>query len=136
VVDDEHSIREITRLTLEVNNYRVLLASDGAEAISVYMQHRDETALVITDIMMPIMNGRALIHALRKLDRGLPILAFSAADRSDPLVGTLDDEGILLVRKPASQRSLLAEVALALRKARFEMERAGLERSDLAHFSI
>ena len=114
VVDDEHTVREITKLTLEANNYRVLLASDGAEALSTFLQNQREVALVMTDVMMPIMNGRALIHALRKMSPGLPIVAFSAADKSDPLVGTIEMEGLELLRKPATKTQLLGGVAAAL----------------------
>ena len=119
VVDDEHSMREIAKLTLEDQNYRVLLASDGAEAISVYLQNRDEVALVITDIMMPMMNGRAMIHALHKFNPDLPIVAFSAAEPSDPLVGSLDEEKVKLLRKPATPHQLLTAAAEALAAARF-----------------
>ena len=117
VVDDDHSVRQITKLTLEAHNYRVVLANDGAEALSVYVQNMAGVALVITDIMMPIMNGRALVHALRKLAPKLPVLAFSAAEASNPLVGTLGDEGLRLLRKPATPGQLLAAVADALHPA-------------------
>jgi PAS domain S-box-containing protein len=136
VVDDEHSIREITKLTLEVHNYRVLLANDGAEALSVYMQHREETALIVTDIMMPMMNGRALIHALRKFDPELPVLAFSAADRSEPLLRALEAEKVPTLKKPAAPRQLLAAVYEALHPAIPEMELAAVARSCSTHFSI
>ncbi len=114
VVDDEHSIRQITKLTLEAGNYRVVMANDGAEALSLYLEHREEVALVMTDVMMPIMNGRALIHALRKLAPGLPVLACSAAERSNPLVGALDAERVTLLRKPATRSQMLAAIAAAL----------------------
>ncbi len=115
VTDDDHSVREITKLTLEAHNYRVLLATNGAEALSVYLQHREETALVITDILMPVMHGRALIHALRQLSPSLPVLAFSAADHSNPLVGTLGEVGVALLCKPATSVQLLTAVAKALK---------------------
>jgi len=136
VADDEHSVREITRLTLEVHNYRVMLANNGAEALSAFIQHREETALVITDIMMPIMNGRALIHALRKFDPRLPIVAFSAGDRSDPLVATLDEEGVPHLRKPATPRQLLTAVAEAMRQKPPETDLAAVGRTCSTHFSI
>ena len=134
VVDDEHSMREITKLTLEDQNYRVLLASDGAEAISVYLQNRDEVSLVITDIMMPIMNGRAMIHALRKFNPDLPVVAFSAADRTDPLIGTLENEKVRLLKKPASPFQLLTATSEALAASKFSQ--AQREVPSLAQFCI
>ncbi len=95
----------------------MILADDGAEAISAYLQHQADVALIITDILMPIMNGRALIHALRKLAPTLPILAFSGADEGDPLVGTLATDGVTLLRKPATPADLLMAIAEALQPA-------------------
>lgn len=63
VVDDEASARQITGRTLEAFGYRVVLASDGAEAVAVYAMRRNEIAAVITDMMMPVMDGPAAIQA-------------------------------------------------------------------------
>jgi two-component system cell cycle sensor histidine kinase/response regulator CckA len=77
VVDDEVSILQITRQTLEAFGYRVLTAEDGAQAIATFAAHRDEVALVLTDMMMPVMDGAALIAALRRLQPGISIVAVS-----------------------------------------------------------
>ncbi len=77
VVDDEVSILSITRQTLEAFGYRVVTAEDGAQAISVYALHRDEIALVLTDMMMPIMDGPALVTALRRINPRVRIIAAS-----------------------------------------------------------
>jgi len=58
VVDDEAAIREIAKGTLENFGYRVLTASDGAEALALYAEHKGEIAVVLTDMMMPLMNGQ------------------------------------------------------------------------------
>ncbi len=57
MVDDEASILTITSQTLEAFGYRVLTARDGAEAVAVYAEHKDEIAVVLTDMMMPVMDG-------------------------------------------------------------------------------
>ena len=57
LVDDEVSILDITRQTLEAFGYRVIVAEDGAQAIGQYALHRPEIALVLTDMMMPVMDG-------------------------------------------------------------------------------
>jgi PAS domain S-box-containing protein len=77
VVDDEVSIRDITQQTLERFGYQVILASDGAEAVSLYNAQRDRIALVITDMMMPVMDGAATIHALTKINPDIRIIAAS-----------------------------------------------------------
>lgn len=77
VVDDEESIRNVSRRTLERYGYHVLTAANGAEAVSVYVAHRDKVAVVITDMAMPIMDGPATIMALRSLDPHLRIIGSS-----------------------------------------------------------
>jgi two-component system cell cycle sensor histidine kinase/response regulator CckA len=68
MVDDEAAIREITRSTLEAAGYQVLTASDGTEAVALYAQRAGDIKVVITDIVMPYMDGLATIRALRKLN--------------------------------------------------------------------
>ncbi|MEW6735392.1 MAG: response regulator [Acidobacteriota bacterium] len=77
VVDDEASIREITKATLEAYGYEVLTANDGAEAIAIYAENRNRIAAVITDMMMPYMDGPATIRAMQKLDPNVTIIAAS-----------------------------------------------------------
>ncbi len=77
VVDDEESIRAIARKILEAFGYRVLTATDGAEALTLYAANRADIALVITDMMMPVMDGAATIHALRKLNPAVRVVAAS-----------------------------------------------------------
>jgi CheY-like chemotaxis protein len=77
VVDDEGSVRQITKQTLEAFGYRVILASDGVEAIAAYARESSEIAAVITDMMMPMMDGPATIQVLRKMNPDLPIIAAS-----------------------------------------------------------
>ncbi len=77
IVDDEASILTVTSQTLQAFGYRVLTATDGAHAIGVYAEHRQEIALVLTDMAMPIMDGPALIHALRRINPKIKIIAAS-----------------------------------------------------------
>jgi CheY-like chemotaxis protein len=77
VVEDESAIRDVTRLTLEGAGYRVLTAEDGASALAVFAEHRHDIQLVLTDIVMPIMDGPATIRALEKMDPDIRIIAAS-----------------------------------------------------------
>jgi CheY-like chemotaxis protein len=80
VVDDERAVREVAQRTLQRFGYRVMLASHGAEAVALYAQHRDRIAAVLTDMAMPIMDGPALIVALRAMDPAVRIIASSGLD--------------------------------------------------------
>jgi PAS domain S-box-containing protein len=77
IVDDEASVRQITQQTLEAFGYRVIVACDGAEALSIYAPRQAEIAAVVTDMMMPIMDGPALIQVLQRMNPKMPILAAS-----------------------------------------------------------
>jgi len=77
LVDDEAAFREITQATLEKYGYRVLAAADGTEALTLFMQNRNEVKLVMTDIMMPVMDGAELIRALIKMDVDVRFIAIS-----------------------------------------------------------
>jgi len=77
VVDDEAAVQQITKQTLETFGYRVLLAADGAEAVSLYSKHRSDVALVLTDMMMPVMDGPATIQVLMRMNPQICIVAAS-----------------------------------------------------------
>jgi PAS domain S-box-containing protein len=83
VVDDEIAIREVAKGTLEAYGYRALTASDGTEAVALYAQHKNDIKVVLTDIMMPYMDGPVTIRALQKLNPNVKIIASSGlADNS------------------------------------------------------
>ncbi len=77
VVDDEAAILGVTRQTLEAFGYEVLTAEDGAQAIGLYALHRTRVALVLTDMMMPVMDGPALITALQRINPAVRVIATS-----------------------------------------------------------
>ncbi len=77
VVDDEISVRHVTRSILEMHGYKVIEAEDGVRGISIYAQNQAVIHGVITDMMMPFMEGQPFIHSLRSLNPRLPIIAIS-----------------------------------------------------------
>lgn len=107
VVDDEASIREITRATLEAYGYRVITANDGAEAMALYLQHKEEIMVVLTDIMMPVMGGLTSVHLLREMDPQIKILAASGLP-SDEIIDEATCTGVqAFLCKPYTAEKLL-----------------------------
>ena len=77
MVDNELPLRQITQRTLEAYGYRVILASDGAEALAIYKERGAEIAALLTDMTMPGMDGVELIRILRGQKPSLPVIATS-----------------------------------------------------------
>jgi PAS domain S-box-containing protein len=79
VVDDESAIREIAQESLKNSNYRVMLASDGIEAIDIYAQNYRSIALILVDMMMPNLDTRSTIQALQQINPQVPIVVMSGS---------------------------------------------------------
>ena len=77
VVDDEASIREVTKASLENYNYRVITASDGLEAIAIYAQQPQKIKVVLMDLTMPEMDGLTAMRALKKINPNIKLIATS-----------------------------------------------------------
>jgi two-component system, cell cycle sensor histidine kinase and response regulator CckA len=113
VVDDETSIREITKSTLETNGYTVITANDGAEAISLYTQNRDNIKVILTDLMMPLMDGTTLIRALQKINPDIKVIVASGLITDE--VKKLEHQVQTFLSKPYSTETLLSAVDNVLR---------------------
>jgi nitrogen-specific signal transduction histidine kinase/ActR/RegA family two-component response regulator len=114
VVDDEAPIRRIAQRTLERFGYRVLVAANGVEAAAIYAERGADIDLVLTDMAMPVMDGPALITALREIDPLVRIIGSSGLASVDGV-----DEGLAgplsrFVPKPYTAETMLRAVHDAL----------------------
>ncbi|HEX4901090.1 MAG TPA: ATP-binding protein, partial [Pyrinomonadaceae bacterium] len=115
VIDDEEAIRQITASTLETFGYRVLTASDGTEAIPLFAQRGNEIALVLTDMLMPFMDGPATIRALLKMNPKVKIIAASGLTAGHK-PGEASLEGVrMFLGKPYTAERLLTAIAQTLK---------------------
>ena len=80
IVDDESPICLAAARTLERQNYRVLTATNGQDALAVFLQAESDVELLMTDLMMPHMGGLALIRTLRSLNPSIKVLATTGLD--------------------------------------------------------
>ncbi len=116
VVDDESAIREIAKETLLTFGYQVLTASDGTEALALFAQHSNEVQCVITDMMMPFLDGPATIRALRKLAPDLKIIATSGLKANDKIAEAAKLGVATFLPKPYTAADLLKALAAELKE--------------------
>jgi PAS domain S-box-containing protein len=110
IVDDERVLLEMTKETLETYGYRVLMASHGAEALLIYQQGRNQIAAVITDVMMPVMDGPALVRTLRDLNPDVKIICVSGL-ASEHKLAEIDEAHVRsFITKPFTSATLLTTV--------------------------
>ncbi|MFN7945911.1 MAG: PAS domain S-box protein [Blastocatellia bacterium] len=115
VVDDEASIREMIRSALEAWGYRVLTAEDGVEAVRLYAQHQGEVRLVLTDMMMPMMDGPKMIRALQSLNPQVAVIGSSGL-ADEKKVSEARQLGVnVILTKPYNAEALLQTVAGCIR---------------------
>jgi PAS domain S-box-containing protein len=86
VVDDEASVREISKSSLETYNYRVMLANGGVEGIAQYAQHLDEISAVMLDMMMPNLDTPSVIRALQCINPAVKIIVMSGSAANEHIV--------------------------------------------------
>lgn len=114
VVDDEPVIREVCTTILIKNGYKVEQAENGAAAIALFASKADEIDLVITDIVMPVMNGVALVTALKKIRSEVKVIAASGYFKNTNLEDysqSLKDMGVeTILQKPFTAETLLNAV--------------------------
>jgi len=113
IVDDERAFQEITRAIFSKFGYHVLTASDGSEAVAIFAEHKHEIDLVVTDMMMPVLDGAATIRELRRLDPNVRIIAASGLSENEAMARGFDNATFLL--KPFSTETLLRTVDAKLR---------------------
>ena len=115
VVDDESRMRKLVRDFLEKQNYIVIEAGDGEEAVDIFFREKD-IALILLDIMMPKMDGWQVGREIRQYSK-VPIIMLTArSDERDELLGFnlgVDE----YISKPFSPKILVARVDAVLRRS-------------------
>jgi two-component system cell cycle sensor histidine kinase/response regulator CckA len=125
VVDDEEGLREVTRRILHRSGYVVLTASSGAEAIEIASSYVNHIDLLLTDVIMPKMQGPTVASEVRKLLPHVKVLFMSG--HAQPV---LEAEAVLgtdfqLIEKPFDQKMLLTNVRIALDREHDALSKGG-----------
>ena len=107
VVDDEVSIREMTKETLEAYGYKIETAKDGIEALTYIEKDRRKFRLVMTDMMMPNMDGGSLIRTLQRLAPEIKLIAVSGLTDPETLEKIKTSRVEAFLPKPIEAENLL-----------------------------
>ena len=114
IVEDEVQIRAVVRRVLEQKGYAVLEAADGLEALEVCRAHTGEIHLVVSDIIMPRLGGKALVGRIHALLPEVSVLLMSGYPDDAIDADWLRDEDVPFLAKPFSPAELAAAVRRAL----------------------
>ena len=114
LVEDELAILKLTAKVLEQQGYTVLAANDPADAIQLARDHAGKIHLLLTDIVMPRMNGRELSERLKSIHPTLKCLFMSGYPANVIARQGILEEGVLFIQKPFSMADLNAKIRRAL----------------------
>jgi len=110
VVDDESSIRHITQQTLEAFGYRVITAGDGAEAVALFAQQAGQIAVVLIDMMMPILDGAKTIAMLREINPAVRIISASGLEAAGEAAPRSGASALDFLAKPYTAETLVRRI--------------------------
>jgi CheY-like chemotaxis protein len=114
VVDDEAAVREVVRQTLMEFGYQVITTGRGTEALRIFQEHRREIQLVLTDMMMPEMDGPTLVAALRVVDPKVRIVGITGMSDRAGMSGMKTLALSAMLAKPFTIKKLLKVIREAL----------------------
>jgi two-component system, cell cycle sensor histidine kinase and response regulator CckA len=110
LVEDTHSLREVTKEFLELAGYTVLEASNGADALALVQETSQTIQLLLTDVIMPGMSGPDLAKNLQALHPSIPVLYMSGYTDNKVIRRSDIDPGTNLLNKPFTREKLTTKV--------------------------
>jgi len=116
VAEDNNDVRRLAREVLAYQGYAVVEAVDGDDAVRRFMEHKDEIALVLLDVVMPGKNGKEVYEEIRKVRSDVKVLFTSGYNPDTVLTKGVTDEAINYVTKPWTPNQLLRKVREVLDK--------------------
>jgi len=114
VADDDATVRQVTRATLEGHGYRVVTAASRTESLARFRERHGEIQLILTDMLMPPAEGAGLLQTFRQLVPGQRIIAMSGLLEKVP-GSPAESAGVVLLQKPFAAEPLLRLVEMLAR---------------------
>ena len=114
ILDDEEVVRKVAKATLENHGYRVLLASNGKEAVETFSEAKTAIGLILLDLTMPVLSGEDTLRELRKIRPTLPVILSSGFNEIEA-IRRFQGKGLRgFVQKPYTAATLAQRVKAAL----------------------
>ncbi|BAY26746.1 multi-sensor hybrid histidine kinase [Calothrix sp. NIES-2100] len=107
VVDDEVFIQDVAKTSLKEFNYRVMIASDGIEALLLYAQHKTEISVVLMDIQIPSLDGLQAIRVLQQINPSVKIIVISGLRSNQQLLDAKNINVQAFLSKPYTIQELI-----------------------------
>jgi len=115
IVEDDSTVRPALTTSLAAWNYQALEATNGQEALAVVEKHSGQIALVLSDVVMPVMGGVALLHALRQKGHTMPVVLLTGHPMEQTELDGLRAQGLSAwLSKPPRLEQLAQTIASAL----------------------
>jgi len=114
VADDEHGVRSVAELTLEMAGFSVLMAQDGQQAIDLFAAHRDELVAVLLDLTMPRKSGEQVFEEIHALRPDVPIVLSSGFAEEEVTGHFVDDAPAGFIQKPYRPVELIDKLRAVL----------------------
>ena len=113
VIEDDRNIAELLQMYLEKEGYRVTLAFDGGQGLSIF--HSLQPDLVLLDVMMPVMDGWSVCRTIRA-ESNTPVIMLTAKSQTDDKVAGLKAGADDYITKPFEMKEVLARIEAVLRR--------------------
>ncbi|MFO0821774.1 MAG: PAS domain S-box protein [Gemmataceae bacterium] len=116
VVDDDPTVRTLTKQILETMGFNVLVAKDGREGVDMFRKQAGQLRLVLLDLVMPHLNGDAAFREMKQIRDDIPTLVLSGYNEQEANTRFTEQEGVNFVQKPYEYDDLVAAIRKALRE--------------------
>jgi len=116
LVDDQSDLLENNRDILELEGYRVKIASDGLQGLELFMEYQDEIEMVVTDVVMPQLGGVDMVHKIREVSPEIPVVFMTGYDALDMMKNVVSMEYMVAMNKPVAIERMIVIINQLLRR--------------------
>ena len=110
VIDDEYNIRSMMKEIMEMHGFNVYTAGNGRDGVEVFQRYRDEIDLVVLDMVMPVMDGKAAFIEITKIKPDQKVFIISGYSSREDLEDILKRGAIGYMRKPFQVNEIISKI--------------------------